>query len=145
MPPAESILLVYVSIVSGLTPRRRMTNRAHPWERLILLPPTISYLYFLSRKRTPWDFYATTVACQLILSLFGLVYVAISRKTVSQQTSWYFGFCSLPEPAEVQAGRPTTCWFLHCVQLCFSVMVSVCCEERLPWWGAAVRIRRVLL
>lgn len=38
------------------------------------------------------------------------------------------------------AGSPMIHWSLPCVQLSFSVMVSVCCEERLLWGVAVIFI-----
>lgn len=63
--------------------------------------------------------------------------------TISEQTSWSSGSYNGSAPSSsvglrckchvVELVSPQSVVFLHCVLLWFSVMVSICCKEKLLW------------
>lgn len=77
-------------------------------------------------------------------------------ETVSQQTSWYSGLTLFPFPlpwcslsyrcrncgtdVSTVARLPMIHWSPHCVQLWFSMMVSICCEDKLLWQRVRVTL-----
>lgn len=124
--PAGSIvagsIVVVVVAVAGF---------AHMTSELTTLPPTLAGLFILPLLWTCLGYFYEKLFYKRLAGILGLRFFPL-----------HYPQCSLSHSCrsynvDVSSGTrlPTTYWFLHCVQLCFSVMVSVWCKEKLLWQG----------